>query len=105
MPSTLTSTPGNTKDQGASCANFQGRYGFEPSVNASYLALPWLTFYGGYMESLRSPSMGGGGGLFQSVDPYTYHLSRARYGQFGFKIHTENGACSTTSSTGRTSTA
>jgi iron complex outermembrane receptor protein len=31
----------------------------------------------------------GGGGLFQSVDPSTYHLSRARYGQFGFKIHSE----------------
>jgi iron complex outermembrane receptor protein len=88
-PFTLTSTPGNTKDQGASCSNFQGRYGFEPSVNASYRALPWLTFYGGYMETLRSPSLGGGGGLFQSVDPYSYHLSRARYGQFGFKIHSE----------------
>lgn len=88
-PVTLASTPGNTKDQGASCNNFQSRYGFEPSVNGSYLARRWLTFYGGYMETLRSPSLGGGGGLFQSVDPYSYHLSRARYGQFGFKIHTE----------------
>ena len=89
-PSTLTSTPGNTKDQGASCANLQSRYGFEPSVNVSYRARPWLSLYGGYLESLRSPSLGGGGGLFQSVDPYSYHLSRARYGQFGFKIHTES---------------
>ncbi len=88
-PSTLISTPGNTKDQGASCANFESRYGFEPSIDASYRARPWLTFYGGYLEALRSPSLGGGGGLFQSVDPYSYHLSRARYGQFGFKIHTE----------------
>ncbi len=89
-PSTLTSTAGNTKDQGASCGNFQRRSGFEPSINASYRARPWLSFYGGYMESLRSPSLGGGGGLFQSVDPYSYHLSRTRYGQFGFKIHTES---------------
>ena len=86
---TLASIPGNTTDQGSTCGNYQARYGFEPSINASYLALPWLTFYGGYMEALRSPSLGGGGGLFQSVDPYTYHLSRARYGQFGFKIHEE----------------
>lgn len=88
-PVTLASTAGNTKDQGASCANFERRYGFEPSVNASYLATHWLTLYGGYDEALRSPSLGGGGGLFQSVDPYSYHLSRARYGQFGFKIHSE----------------
>lgn len=85
----LVSTPGNTKDQGSICGNYQARYGFEPSVNANYQALPWLSFYGGYDEALRSPSMGGGGGLFQSVDPTTYHLSRARYGQFGFKVHME----------------
>lgn len=86
---TLTSVPGNTTDQGSTCANYQARYGFEPSVSANYRPLPWLTFYGGYMETLRSPSLGGGGGLFQSVDPYSYHLSRVRYGQFGLKIHTE----------------
>jgi iron complex outermembrane receptor protein len=86
---TLASTPGNTKDQGSICGDRQVRYGFEPSVNVSYLARPWLTLYGGYMESLRSPSLGGGGGLFQSVDPASYHLSRARYGEFGFKIHSE----------------
>jgi len=86
---TLASTSGNTTDQGSICGNFQRRYGFEPSVNVSYRVLPWLSFYGGYMEALRSPSLGGGGGLFQAVNPYTYHLSRARYGQFGFKIHSE----------------
>lgn len=88
-PTTLTAAGGNTKNQGAACANAEARYGFEPSFDASYRALPWLTFYGGYQETLRSPSLGGGGGLFQSVDPETYHLSRARYGQFGFKVHTE----------------
>ena len=86
---TLTSAPGTVKDQGSNCPNYQARYGFEPSISVSYRALNWLTFYGGYLESLRSPSLGGGGGLFQAVDPYSYHLSRARYGQFGFKIHQE----------------
>ncbi len=86
---TLASTPGNTKDQGSICGSYQAREGFEPSINASYQALRWLSFYGGYDEELRSPSLGGGGGLFQSVDPSTYHLSRARYGQFGFRIHQE----------------
>lgn len=86
---TQASTPGNTKDQGSICGNYQARYGFEPSLNANYQALGWLSFYGGYSEELRSPQLGGGGGLFQQVDPYTYHLSRARYGQFGFKIHQE----------------
>ncbi len=71
---TNVSLPGNTKDQGSMCGNYQSRYAFEPSVNANYQALPWLSFYGGYSETLRSPSLGGGG-LFQSVDPYTYHLS------------------------------
>jgi iron complex outermembrane recepter protein len=88
-PTTLIATTGNTKNQGASCGNFETRYGFEPSINASYRVRPWLTLYGGYMEALRSPSLGGGGGLFQSTDPYSYHLSRSRYGQFGFKIYTE----------------
>ena len=88
-PVTLAATPGNTKDQGSSCANFQRRNGFEPSVSASYRPLRYMTLYGGYLETLRSPSLGGGGGLFQSVDPNSYHLSRVRYGQFGFKIHTE----------------
>ena len=50
---TLTSVPGNTTDQGSTCADYQARYGFEPSVSANYRPLPWLTFYGGY----RKPSV------------------------------------------------
>ncbi len=82
------STPGgNTKDQGANCGAQENRSGIEPSVDASYLARPWLTVYGGYLETLKSPQMGGGGGLFQSVDPSSYHLARQRYYQGGFKVH------------------
>jgi iron complex outermembrane receptor protein len=88
-PSTQLFVPGNTKNQGAICDNHQNRSGFEPSVNASYYMLPWLTLYGGLMEALRAPELGGGGGLFQSVDPNSYHLARQIYEQGGFKIHTE----------------
>ncbi len=88
-PATNFAAPGNTKDQSASCDNHQNRSGIEPSITASLYPLPWLTLYGGFLEALRAPSMGGGGGLFQSVNPYSYHLARQRYRQAGFKIHSE----------------
>ena len=83
------STPGNTKDQGSNCAGLENRSGVEPSVNATVRAMPWLQIYGGFTEALRGPQVGGGGGLFQSVDPASYHLSRQTYYQGGFKIHHE----------------
>ena len=61
----------------------------EPSVNATVRTFPWLQLFGGFAEALRSPQVGGGGGLFQSVDPASYHLSRQEYTQGGFKIHHE----------------
>ncbi len=77
------------KDQGANCGNQQNRSGMEPSADVNYMALPWLTIYGGYLETLKAPEMGGGGGLFQSVDPSSYHLARQRFYQGGFKVHSE----------------
>ena len=88
-PSTLASTPGNVKVQSASCDNHQNRSGVEPSVDLAIRATPWMTFYGGFLEQLRAPSMGGGGGLFQGVDPASYHLSRGEYAQGGVKFHFE----------------
>ena len=82
-------TAGNIKDQGANCGSQQNRSGMEPSADANYLALPWLTIYGGYQEALKAPQLGGGGGLFQSVDPSSYHLARQRFYQGGFKVHSE----------------
>ncbi len=79
----------NTKDQGANCGAQENRSGMEPSADVEYLVMPWLTIYGGYQEALKSPQMGGGGGLFQSVDPSSYHLARQRFYQGGFKIHNE----------------
>lgn len=83
---------GNTitvKDQGSNCGGNESRSGVEPSVNGTVRATPWLQLYGGYMEALRAPQMGGGGGLSQSVDPASYHLSRQSYYQFGFKVLSE----------------
>ncbi|MHB1700683.1 MAG: TonB-dependent receptor domain-containing protein [Acidobacteriaceae bacterium] len=80
---------GNATDQAACPSAQANRSGVEPSVNASVRALPWLSLYGGFMEALRAPQMGGGGGQFQSVDPASYHLSRQSYYQAGFKVHGE----------------
>ena len=86
-PVTGASTSGNTKDQGASCDNHQSRNAVEPSIDVSLDPLPWLHLYGGYQETTRTPQVGGGGGLFQSVDPTSYHLALAQYYQLGFKVH------------------
>ncbi len=95
------STSGNVKDQGSNCGGLENRSGVEPSVNGTVRVLPWLELYGGFMESLRGPQVGGGGGLFQSVQPASYHLSRQHYSQGGFKIHHEGmGALNTMLITG-----
>ena len=95
-PNDPTQNPSNSngnaiavKDQGSNCGGLENRSGIEPSVNATVRAMPWLSVYGGFMESLRAPQVGGGGGLFQSVDPASYHLSRQSYYQAGFKVHHE----------------
>lgn len=80
---------GNLNDQGACPSARENRTGFEPSGSATIAATPWLQLYGGYLESLKSPQVGGGGGLFQSVDPTSYHLARQRYYQVGLKTHAE----------------
>lgn len=67
----------------------ENRSGVEPSIDAALEPLPWLSLYGSFQEALRAPSLGGGGGMFQSVDPNSYHLERSTYTQVGFKIHTQ----------------
>lgn len=67
----------------------ENRSGVEPSVDVAVHARPWLVLYGGLEEALRSPALGGGGGMFQAVDPASYHLERGTYYQFGAKMHTE----------------
>jgi len=87
-PETGTSTDGNTNNQGASCGNHQARTAVEPSINAAVDVRPWLTLYGGYVKTYRSPSLGGGGGIFQSKDANKYYiLASGAYSQAGFKAH------------------
>ncbi|HET9086003.1 MAG TPA: TonB-dependent receptor [Acidobacteriaceae bacterium] len=80
---------GNVSVQDACPSAYENRSGVEPSVDIGLQARPWLNLYGGFQEALRAPAMGGGGGLFQAVDPVSYHLERGTYYQFGFKTHTE----------------
>ncbi len=51
---------------------------------------PWLTLYGGYDTLYRSPALGGGGGMFQAVDPAYYMLAKSAYSQGGVKVHFVN---------------
>ncbi len=82
-------TAGTARDAGSACGGSENRSGVEPSVDVAVTARPWLNVYGGFQEALRAPSMGGGGGLFQAVDPASYHLERGTYYQFGAKMHTQ----------------
>ena len=50
----------------------------------------WLTIYGGYDTTYRSPALGGGGGMFQAVNPNYYILAKGAYAQFGGKVHFTN---------------
>jgi iron complex outermembrane recepter protein len=78
-------------DQGSDCGAKEARTAIEPSVNPALDPLSWLTIYGGYVKTYRSPSLGGGGGLFQSVNPTQYYiLSGGEYSQAGAKVHFSN---------------
>ena len=79
-----------TKDQGSLCGAHESRSAVEPSINVGVMPLPWLTLYGGYDVTYRSPALGGGGGMFQAVDPAYYTLARAGYAQGGIKVHFRN---------------
>ncbi|MGA8043229.1 MAG: TonB-dependent receptor [Terracidiphilus sp.] len=76
-----------TKDQGSLCGAHESRSAVEPSIDASVTPYEWLTIYGGYDETYRSPALGGGGGQFQAVDPAYYTLAKGAYSQGGVKVH------------------
>lgn len=75
------------KDQGSLCGAHESRSAVEPGIDASVMPTQWLTIYGGYDETYRSPALGGGGGMFQSVNPTFYTLAKGAYAQFGAKVH------------------
>jgi iron complex outermembrane recepter protein len=76
-----------TKDQGSLCGEHASKGAVEPSIDASVTPVDWLTIYGGYDTTYRAPALGGGGGMFQSVDPAYYILAEGKYAQFGGKVH------------------
>ncbi len=76
-----------TKDQGSLCGAHESRSAVEPGIDASVMPKDWLTIYGGYDTTYRSPELGGGGGQFQSVNPTYYQLAEGAYAQFGAKVH------------------
>jgi iron complex outermembrane receptor protein len=78
------------KDQGSLCGAHESRSAVEPGIDASVMPYQWLTIYGGYDTTYRSPALGGGGGLFQAVNPAYYILAEGKYAQFGGKVHFTN---------------
>jgi iron complex outermembrane receptor protein len=76
-----------TKDQGSLCGAHESRSAVEPSIDVGVMPLPWLTIYGGYDVTYRSPALGGGGGQFQAVDPAFYTLAKGACSQVGVKVH------------------
>ena len=78
------------KDQGSLCGAHESRSAVEPGIDASVMPYQWLTIYGGYDTTYRSPALGGGGGLFQAVNPNYYILAKGAYAQFGAKVHFMN---------------
>ncbi len=87
----VTTPDGNqAKDQGSLCGAHESRSAVEPGVDASVTPREWLTIYGGYDTTYRSPALGGGGGMFQTVNPNYYILAKGAYAQFGAKVHFTN---------------
>ena len=87
---TVAADGSTTKDQGSLCGAHESRTAVEPSVDAGVMPFPWLTIYGGFDVTYRSPAVGGGGGMFQAVDPNYYTLARGAYSQGGVKVHFRN---------------
>ena len=77
----------NATDQGSLCGAHESRSAIEPSIDASVTPYDWLTLYGGYDVTYRSPALGGGGGMFQSINPTFYTLAKGAYSQGGVKVH------------------
>lgn len=89
--STATSGITQATDQGSSCGSHVSRNGVEPSIAANLQVMPWMTLYSSYGEALRTPGLGGGGGLFQKINPTTgYELELGQYYDIGAKFHVEN---------------
>ncbi len=86
-PAATTDGGDEAKDQGSLCGAHESRSAVEPGIDASVTPKDWLTIYGGYDTTYRSPELGGGGGQFQAINPAYYKLAEGAYAQFGGKVH------------------
>ncbi|HQT84362.1 MAG: hypothetical protein B7Z58_05375 [Acidiphilium sp. 37-64-53] len=77
---------GNFTAQDVLPAQAEIRSGVEPSLAANYRPVPWLALYASYAQALKSPEVGGGGGLFQQIAGADYRLERGQYTQAGIKL-------------------
>lgn len=72
------------------------RTGLEPSIDANWQPVKWGSLFASYDEAYKTPQVGGGGGLFQSVPVPGqgaggyYGLELAQEAQIGFKVNVNN---------------
>ncbi len=58
----------------------------EFSFETNYTPLHWLSLYASYEEAYKTPQVGGGGGLYQSIPSQYADLALAQESQAGFKV-------------------
>ena len=58
----------------------------EPSVEVNYSPVKWLNLYASYEEAYKTPQVGGGGGLYQSIGAQYAQLAQATEYQVGLKV-------------------
>jgi iron complex outermembrane receptor protein len=64
----------------------------EFALELSYQPQKWLNLYASYEEAYKTPQVGGGGGLYQSIPAQYADLALAQESQAGFKILFDNPA-------------
>lgn len=77
-------------DQGSLTPAQRTLDGYEPSIDVSLQPIHWLSLYANYGEALRTPQVGGGGGLYQKIPASYARLARGQEIQVGFKSHVKN---------------
>ena len=75
-----------SKDQGSLPGSQTSHHDVEPSISLNYRPTPWLATFANYAVAYKEPQVGGGGGLYQSVQP-VYNLEKNNGYNLGFKIH------------------
>ena len=80
--------PGNNQGKLPAASTSYNR--IEPSLSARWQPLRWLALFGNWSVAYRLPSVGGGGGLYQSQPVGGDILERGLEWQAGIKMHWHN---------------